>query len=85
MILDFQFHNKHDLVLCQSECAYLHKKSKHGSSTIIKIPTHKGEHSRKCTYIVLQTKSGNWYSNVLCPSVRLPVRTKTYVSTVRHI
>ena len=56
IILDFPITCRNAEVLCQSECACLHKTVVCGSFSLLKvmkIPTQKGEHSCKCTELSL--------------------------------
>ena len=62
-------------VLCQSECACLHKTVNMVAFFLkmMKIPTQKGEHPCKCTELSLKRKDGNvWvafhgvFSNLYC-------------------
>ena len=53
IILDFPITYRTDSVLCQSECACLHKTVNMVVFFVMKIPTQKGEHSCKCTELSL--------------------------------
>jgi len=81
IIQDVPIRYRHASVFCQSDYAFLHKTVNNELSLlkVMKIPTQKGEHSCKCTWVVPIAKRENCYMTVTIKERSLPLYVNPFI------